>query len=81
MALSKFTLRVGLRGGIQWVSCGSETEVAGRSWADWNSWSLSSMSWYTIDRGKWVVFVLAALQLYQMLQATKAKRSARLCSL
>ena len=29
--------------------------------------SLSSMSWYTIDRGKWVVFVLAALWLYQML--------------
>ena len=67
MALSKFTLRVGLRGGIQWISCGSEIEVAGRSWADWNSWSPSSMSWYTIDRGKWVVFVLAALQLYQML--------------
>ena len=29
MALSKFTLRVGLRGGIQWVGCGSETGVVG----------------------------------------------------
>ena len=26
-------------------------------------------SWYIIDRGKWVVFALAALRLYQMLQA------------
>ena len=80
-APSKFSLRVGLQGGVQGAGAGSGAGVGVGSWTDWNSWIRSSMSWYIIDRGRCVLFIRAAFRLYQILQATQVKHSTKLCSL